>query len=402
MAIDHVILEYHYKNGVFDKSNPFNLTMLYQNYTNVRASLRTEGICVTIATDILSFSGWYYINCDQPIQMPYVICEKEKSNILNYITRAAYECHSREVQVVHNQNSCLTLKKACKLTALKDVSFLQNKTHGNVTHLGRWAMGLTFQIGYRHKNATHAFCLEKLQKCCYNKHSQWTSSIICPSDQVSHWRCLSNIQKISTSCKSSEFQCHDGVCIIDQYLCDSIDDCLDGSDEVGCNEVCSFGIECFTDCKAPECSCSYNYIQHAGKCEPLFWRYNKLMSTSSLNMYQIGEKEEHVFNSDIACPNGWARCTSGDAGYCYPNEKLCVFERNIIGAPLYCRNTEHLAECFDYPCPTQFKCRQSFCIPIYMVCDGVVDCPDQEDEADTLCMYIKTVLITITSIMTIK
>ena len=399
-AIDHVISEYHFKKGVFNKSHPLKLTRLHQNHTNVQVSLLSDGICVTIATDILSFSGWNYINCDQPIQMPYVICEKENSNILKHITRAAYECHSREV--VHNNTICLALKRTCKPTALGNVVFLNNKTHGNLTHLGRWAMGLTFQIGYRHKNATHALCLEKLQKCCYNKHSQWKNPSICPSDQVSHWRCLSNIQKTSTSCKSSEFQCHDGVCIADQYRCDSTTDCPDGSDEVGCNEVCTLGTECFTGCKALECSCSYNYIQDDGKCEPLYWRYAKLLSTSRLNMYQIGEMEEHVFNSDIACPNGWARCTSGDVGSCYPNEKLCVFERNIIGTPLYCRNTEHLAECFDYPCPTQFKCRQSFCIPIYMVCDGVVDCPDQEDEASTLCMYIKTVVITKTGIMAIK
>ena len=104
-------------------------------------------------------------------------------------------------------------------------------------------------------------------------------------------------------------------------------------------------------------------------------------------MSRVEKSQQHIFNGNLSCPREWALCAFGDTGSCYPNEKICVFERNIFGTPLYCSNTEHLEQCHDHQCPAQFKCK-TFCIPIYMLCDGVSDCPDEEDEAQTLCMVI--------------
>ena len=47
----------------------------------------------------------------------------------------------------------------------------------------------------------------------------------------------------------------------------------------------------------------------------------------------------------------------------------------------------HLLHCRHVLCPGMFKCRHSYCIDIVAICDGVVDCPESEDESSCLNIY---------------
>ena len=390
----YVEFSHQFKKGVYDKNNPPILTRHLQKLSNVSLTLISERVCVTISTNILTMGKWNYIYCDEPIQMPYVICEKTRSDILlarktrRHILRATYECNYRQVLFTINENfRCVSLKRNCLASALMDITFEDSTIYGHIKYLWKWAMSLTFTIGYMHKNRTHGLCLNKLQKCCFHEYSVWEKGNLCSLEQTPYWRCATNTKAISQHCSSREFQCLDEVCILNHYHCDNIIDCLDGSDEMECNNTCTARTDCFIDCKSPECSCLYNYIQYGNRCEAVYWRYHELMSISNSHMNWVEKSQQHRFNSELSCPSEWALCTSGDTGSCYPNEKICVFERIIFGTPLYCTNTEHLDDCHDHQCPTQFKCT-TFCIPIYMLCDGVADCPGEEDEAQTLCMLI--------------
>ena len=64
----------------------------------------------------------------------------------------------------------------------------------------------------------------------------------------------------------------------------------------------------------------------------------------------------------------------------YPNENVCLFERDAYGDPLHCPSSEHLKYCEHHECPGMFKCDSDYCIPSYMVCDGIVDCLHKQDE----------------------
>ena len=80
------------------------------------------------------------------------------------------------------------------------------------------------------------------------------------------------------------------------------------------------------------------------------------------------------------CQDGWTHCDVF-ASDCFPNNKICVFERSA-NMLMYCPNTEHIMFCADHECPSMFKCYRSYCIPIYMICDGINDCPLSEDESE--------------------
>ena len=67
---------------------------------------------------------------------------------------------------------------------------------------------------------------------------------------------------------------------------------------------------------------------------------------------------------------------------CFSPDSICSFERDIYGQPVHCSDTEHLQFCKSHECPDAFKCRESYCIPIHMVCDTILDCPDGDDEHD--------------------
>ena len=165
------------------------------------------------------------------------------------------------------------------------------------------------------------------------------------------------------------------------HVCDNIQDCPDNSDEESCSNVCTAGYNCFTHCPINYCHCNSNYIQTSNLCLRLYvwlqkWTY---MQYSSLTLQTI---ETRDFTT---CPDGWSKCNLIGTGSCYPNTNICVFERTIFGDSKYCKNTENLRNCLDHQCPSMFSCNLTYCIPIHMVCDGVVDCPDARDEEHYHC-----------------
>ena len=65
--------------------------------------------------------------------------------------------------------------------------------------------------------------------------------------------------------------------------------------------------------------------------------------------------------------------------YCYPTHLRCIYnayKSHVFGCP----GQEHLKACELHQCPRMFKCLTSYCIPTYLLCDGVQNCPNGEDE----------------------
>ncbi len=79
------------------------------------------------------------------------------------------------------------------------------------------------------------------------------------------------------------------------------------------------------------------------------------------------------------CPSGHTTCID-DFGNCFPVEATCAFEADKHGKTKYCPNGAHFLSCFIIDCQSRYKCPQSYCIEVHMVCDGKFDCPNGEDE----------------------
>ena len=136
------------------------------------------------------------------------------------------------------------------------------------------------------------------------------------------------------------FQCPQGKCISISSICDSVQQCEDGSDELRCPVI------------------SRNTFSHGSE---------QLSCTSYTN---------------DTC-NRWSICEySSRSKESFPHNKICTFERNIYGHALYCNKTGHLQYCESHQCPNMFKCRHSYCIHFHSVCDEIEDCPDGEDEIE--------------------
>ncbi len=235
----------------------------------------------------------------------------------------------------------------------------------------------------------------------YNRSTEY--GIVCEKDTVT---------VAADTCLSGQFQCNDGTCILDVYACDGSFDCPDDSDEVNCTHACSFfdkdwwdGHNCFENCLPSNCSCSMHYFQCTlGKCIPWSFVCNNrddcgdysdeaYCSTITPNDVKMAMNQSHKWDTEIAL-NKWDStpedgcaedvgvgvCGRG-SGECFPKYALCLFEKTPSNDIRYCSQGGHLLSCQTFECPALFKCPESYCIPLFAVCNGDADCPNGEDEA---------------------
>ena len=96
---------------------------------------------------------------------------------------------------------------------------------------------------------------------------------------------------------------------------------------------------------------------------PILWDPNRI---TQFNQYSSDCDGDSLVKP--LCDYGSSECFSAD--------RICTFERDIYGDPVHCSDTEHLRYCASHQCPDAFKCDGSYCIPVHMVCDTILDCPD--------------------------
>ncbi|ELU11431.1 hypothetical protein CAPTEDRAFT_47730, partial [Capitella teleta] len=137
----------------------------------------------------------------------------------------------------------------------------------------------------------------------------------------------------TTKCAPGLYACLDSSCILEQHVCDGVQDCLSGDDESNCHDKCQPGENL--------ASFSYPSICHC--------------SDSTLHF----------------------RCSDGE---CIPFSKMCDCHKDCkdgsdeVGS--------HLQNCVGVGCHGKFACDDyyGYCLPFKFVCDGVEDCPNGEDE----------------------
>ena len=132
--------------------------------------------------------------------------------------------------------------------------------------------------------------------------------------------------------------CRNKICILNSYVCDGYTDCFDkAADEVACIKPENQLINNYL-------TCNPFYISDFGEsCFPIYVVTNKLLLNlrTQFTQYNI----EHNANMKYK-----TTCTPSVSEIYCPS-KVCMFERDIYGNPVHCRNTEHLQFCQDHACP---------------------------------------------------
>ncbi|XP_013411659.1 uncharacterized protein LOC106174585 [Lingula anatina] len=157
------------------------------------------------------------------------------------------------------------------------------------------------------------------------------------------------------TCPNDTFSCKNGQCVSLDHRCDGKVHCFDGSDE----KQCDFSTTaCLRGTRVPAISSSIL----APFCP------------SQLNITLLYQTRE-------TCAEGTFSCSDSDPS-CYSLAETCIYEFDDQGHLFPCRMGEHLSNCEDFECPSDyfFKCPRSYCISLSRVCDGTWDCPYGLDE----------------------
>ena len=354
-----------------------------------KATSFNRTLCVVVNSNLFSHGEWFLVDCYEKLKFPLIICERDieiKQHVdIRKIVRRQKECLAYEVLF---NGVCLhtvyakSLNTDCLEPMHNDTNWqIYYFTESLESFLTKITSGQTNQIGY-HANDTEKSCFnKKCFECADQDFQQWTIGILC--DDFLFHICRRKEKQIVLNCLPSQFQCNDGTCILNQYLCDGIGDCLDTSDEHNCSHICTSEENCLTYCPLHTCQCSMFYKQINQLCVPLYkwysYNYANIISNTEITLRFERINDINIDTHD-ACPRRWSKCST-ESMHCFPNDKFCIFERNIYGDPLYCTNTGNLQSCKTFNCPSMFRCGTSYCIPIHMVCDGVEDCASGSDEA---------------------
>ena len=150
---------------------------------------------------------------------------------------------------------------------------------------------------------------------------------------------ISDLQ--SCVCDMFYYQCDGGGCVHYDHMCDSFVDCPGGDDEFYCTD----------DNKFPY--------------------FNKIFLTGS-------------FVTDLCDPPSGDMLMCRTKLQCYNSSAICHYDHSG-GVMAYCEDGSHIntgSKCHFIACRQHFKCMMSYCIPTRKICDGIIDCPVGEDEAN--------------------
>lgn len=196
----------------------------------------------------------------------------------------------------------------------------------------------------------------------------------------------------SLVCESWQFTCnntnsHQGHrCIYKSWACDGDKDCLDGSDEFNCT-ITTVSPAFIPPFIMPTNSCNdWMFLCQNKKCVPYWWKCDSVDDCGD-NSDEIGCHSEadgitdstlapiHTTEQSRICREHQFQCYNGD---CIENAWVCDGSNDCPSGEdeQHCEHTH--ASCRDND---QFMCRQDgSCVPLSYICNGIKECPDGSDE----------------------
>ena len=332
-------------------------------------------LCAAVFTTLYSNYAWIHIPCDYYLTNNVFMCERHLNN-------------SNSVRILHDARYCsrayIYIDSFCIAVINNTIKYSANVTITIIHYtkiLSAWSYGNAYRT---------SICIYFLGKpnLCYKSmaiieqdRQAWAKMENRSSDNVLY---IQHVQFLSNECDKTGkyFRCNDGTCILSYYKCDFKVDCIDGSDEQSCTDVCN----------KISCKCGQLYFTClSSECLPLSFRCDGLgqckdnSDETSCFIEQVSKVTYRQILTNLSlhlnhtrCPPGWSLCNFNPKPTCYITQHMCIYERFHIDCP----GLEHLYYCETFQCPTMFKCPLTYCIAISHVCDQVSDCPSNEDELE--------------------
>ncbi|MCP9265725.1 Sortilin-related receptor [Dirofilaria immitis] len=170
-----------------------------------------------------------------------------------------------------------------------------------------------------------------------------------------------------TLCRGYGFSCTNSPSLVIGTLqrCDGVEDCPDGSDEIGC-KFCQTTVNCSNAA------------------------YGVISSRRSICL-----RGYHLCDGNVDCPDGSDEkryCSKFSSKKCLKHEVrcgktgICLAHEQICDGDVQCKYGEDEKNC-------KGKCRggalwceeKKKCLPKWQICDGIQNCPDGKDEMDCTC-----------------
>ncbi|VDL72786.1 unnamed protein product [Nippostrongylus brasiliensis] len=182
------------------------------------------------------------------------------------------------------------------------------------------------------------------------------------------------------TCPEGDFICRTGECVSGQFKCDGEIDCPSGEDENGC-EVNVPNIP-HIDCPNHMFQCDHGpCIARAYLCDG---EVDCPLSEDEKNCTQTASGGLATKHELTHCEHGMILCADHSA--CFPKHWVCDGEADCLDgsdeSDCDMSVDNFLAEAATEMCrPGEHRCNSGTkCIPMNRTCDGVLDCPDGDDE----------------------
>ena len=363
-------------------------TLMQQSRKISLDQVDANGTCFVLSSNVFVFGAWLRFNCSSIVGHPFIVCEK-KLNIEHtqqLYKRPLAHCKPNFLEFYwycirlakHFNNSQVTLFKEDDKPEVNDAVLMRILT--------AWTMPL---YSGQKRHAINIVKWRQKDKCkCYTsfdsmsiEYKTWYNNTNCSCNNkyptfIMIPQTKAVISNYLLLCANDNYQ--QGI-----YVCDNGADCQGKEGKQNCFHICSTPGQCISGCLFPGCICIPFYHQCTlGGCvhqafvcdgivhcpaddsDELMCRYHQPSRST---------KTKRLLNNAFSLCNSFSNET-------YPNNEICLLTRDQFGTTAHCSNTEHLRYCTDFRCPNHYKCLESYCIPMHLVCDEVPDCPTGQDE----------------------
>ena len=250
--------------GFMNRELDYNLgNTVFQRF---RATNVSRPICGAVIMSLFQNQQWTHITCDEKLYKVAFVCESDnvlamEKRLVNYSTifRSSYCSKSF---VLYNQ-ICIAFKSTSRSLRKSQLLLLDN-LHDNTfnMYLSKWALGKSNIVNFYKCNGAEN------EGMWHSDIKFWRASFGRCSPYKIITQQLIQGANLNKDIHVNHLKCTDNSLILRQFHCDGVADCKDMSDESNCSDMYPcVGRNCSRDCNMITCNCHVLQLKcGSGEC----------------------------------------------------------------------------------------------------------------------------------------